>query len=123
MSNELEFSITEKEAEDIAVRLLSTRMMKEIEKIVAGRRKDIAEKLGVSPSYVSQLFSGDKVLNLYKVHKIQKAYHQQANITFRPVRTMHTAYSKYRIEYSTSEATTTEGNGQVVDCVKEEAFA
>lgn len=81
---EPEFSITEKEAEDIAVRLLSMRMMKAIKK-VAGR-DDIAEKLGVSPSYVAQLFRGDKILDLRKIHKIQRAYRMEADVTFRPIR-------------------------------------
>lgn len=100
MNNEPEFSLSEKSAERIAVKLLSTRMMRAIDKVVGGRRKDIAKRLGVSESHVSQLFSGDKILNLPKIHKIQKAYRVQADITFRPIRTMHIVPSEYNVEYT-----------------------
>lgn len=85
MSNQPEFSITDKEAEDIAVRLLSTRLMKEVEKIVVNR-EDIAVKLGVSSSYVAQLFNGDKILTMRDFHRIQKAYKIQIDITFKPIK-------------------------------------
>ncbi len=98
MSEQPEFLMTEKEAEDIAVRLLSTRMMRAIEKVVGGRRKEIAKNLGVSPSYVSQLFSGDKILNLPKLHKIQKAYQLQADVTFRAIQTMRSVSNQGNIE-------------------------
>lgn len=95
MSKEVDFSITEQDANDIAVSLLSMRIMKAIEGIVGVKKKDIAEKLGVSPSYVSQLFNGDKILNLQNIHQIQKSYKLEAGISFREIKNMYIEYTTY----------------------------
>lgn len=113
MSDELEFSLTEKEAEDIAVRILSTRMMRQIEE-VAGNQTTIAKKLGVSRGYVSQLFSGDKILNLAKIHRIQRAFKVRVSLAIRPAKTVYVEYSKYRTEYSGASVETTKFSGQFV---------
>lgn len=42
------------------------------------KKTDLASKLGVSPSYITQLYNGDKLLNFTMLAKIQKAF----NITF-----------------------------------------
>lgn len=36
-------------------------------------RKDLAKEIGVTASYLSQVFTGDKPLNFYTIAKIQKA--------------------------------------------------
>ena len=72
----------EKEELDHEAYMIMFRFLSEIEKYqVAGKdlkKKELASKLGVSPSYITQLFNGDKLLNLTMLAKIQKAF----NITF-----------------------------------------
>lgn len=66
----------EKEREDFEVTTLHLDFMEEIRKILISFSKnddkDLAEILGVSQPHVSQLYSGDKIINLKKLNKIQK---------------------------------------------------
>ena len=72
----------EKKELDHEAYMIMFRFLSEIEEYqVAGKnlkKKELASKLGVSPSYITQLFNGDKLLNLTMLAKIQKAF----NITF-----------------------------------------
>lgn len=55
--------------------LIMARFLSEIEHIRRERRlkkKEIAKMLDVSPSYLSQLYSGDKLLNLETLAKFQE---------------------------------------------------
>jgi len=38
------------------------------------QKKEIAEAINTSPSYVTQLFNGDKLINLMTLAKLQKAF-------------------------------------------------
>jgi len=65
------------EAEMIMFRFLS-----EIERINDDKpikKKELAKILGTSASYITQLYNGDKLINLPTLAKLQKAY----NITFK----------------------------------------
>jgi transcriptional regulator with XRE-family HTH domain len=42
------------------------------------KNKELASKLGVSPSYITQLFNGDKLLNFTMLAKLQRVF----NVTF-----------------------------------------
>jgi len=44
-------------------------------------RKDLAEKIATTPSYISQLFQGDKLINMTTLAKIQQAMDIQFDIT------------------------------------------
>jgi transcriptional regulator with XRE-family HTH domain len=58
-------------------RMIMFRFLSEIEKLCASRnmkKKDLAEAIGTSPSYVTQLFNGDKLLNLETIAKLQKVF-------------------------------------------------
>jgi transcriptional regulator with XRE-family HTH domain len=72
----------EKEELDHEARMLMFRFLSEIEKNNIGskilKNKDLAKKLGVSPSYITQLLRGDKLMNLTMLAKIQKVF----DITF-----------------------------------------
>ena len=63
-------------------RLLMYRFLSEVEKISEERgisRKELAQMIGTSPSFVTQLFQGTKTVNLTTLAKFQKAL----NFTFR----------------------------------------
>jgi transcriptional regulator with XRE-family HTH domain len=72
----------EKDELDYEAHMLMFRFLSEIQKINSDgktlKNKDLASKLGVSPSYITQLFNGTKMLNFTMLAKIQKAF----NITF-----------------------------------------
>jgi len=72
----------EKDELDHEAHMLMFRFLSEIEEYYVGgknlKRNELALKLGVSPSYITQLFKGDKLLNFTMLAKIQKAF----NITF-----------------------------------------
>lgn len=72
----------EKDELDYEAHMLMFRFLSELEKNNSGdnslKNKDLASKLGVSPSYITQLFNGDKLLNFTMLAKIQKVF----NITF-----------------------------------------
>lgn len=72
----------EKEELDFEAHMIMFRFLSEVEKISSDHRilknKDLAAKLSVSSSYITQLFNGNKLLNFTMLAKIQKAY----NITF-----------------------------------------
>jgi transcriptional regulator with XRE-family HTH domain len=62
--------------------MIMFRFLSELEKLNSeGRKqkkKELAEKLGVSPSYITQLFNGNKLINLTALAKIERSF----NITF-----------------------------------------
>ena len=63
-------------------RLLMYRFLSEVEKISEERgisRKELAQMIGTSPSFITQLFQGTKTVNLTTLAKFQKAL----NFTFR----------------------------------------
>ena len=91
MSEEV-YTITDKEAEKFAIALLSTRIMGMIAQIAGPKHKDIAAAMGVSSSYVSQLFNGDKLINLEKLHRIQRSKGVEISIAFRAIKDMHLEY-------------------------------
>ncbi len=72
----------EKDELDYEAHMLTLRFLSEVAKMNSEgkilKNKDLASKLGVSPSYITQLFNGDKLLNFTMLAKIQKAF----NITF-----------------------------------------
>ncbi|MDQ3111315.1 MAG: helix-turn-helix domain-containing protein [Bacteroidota bacterium] len=57
-------------------RMISARFLSEVEKLSNGKikKKDLAKAFGTSASYITQIFNGDKSLNLYTIAKIQKYF-------------------------------------------------
>ncbi len=64
--------------EDLAheTRMIMFRMLSEIERIMELRnvnKKELAQEIGTSPSYITQLFRGSKTINISTIAKIQDA--------------------------------------------------
>ena len=75
---------TEDEKLDLDAKMLMAAFLSEIERIQEistnlKNRKSLAEAIGTSPSYLTQVFCGDKNLNFLTLAKIQKVL----NIRFR----------------------------------------
>ncbi len=61
---------------DMETRLLMFRFLSEVEKITEERgitRKELAKMIGTSPSFITQLYRGTKIVNLATLAKLQKA--------------------------------------------------
>jgi len=74
--SEMYDSIDESDKLLIETRILMYRFLSEIEKISAERglnHKKLAKLIGTSPSYITQLFRGKKIINLNTLVKFQKA--------------------------------------------------
>jgi len=68
---------SKEELTEQAARLLSFSILNEIENIMIEKsisKKQLAEKVGTSASYITQLFRGDRLINLIILAKIQKAF-------------------------------------------------
>lgn len=64
------------EKEEHDARMLMFRFLSEVEKEMEAQgmtRKELARKIGTSPSYITQLFRGDKMLNFPTIARIQEA--------------------------------------------------
>ena len=75
-----EFNSKETEIEHEA-KMIMFRFLSELERLHENQplaKKTIAEAIGTSPSYITQIFQGDKLLNLMTLAKLQEAY----NFTF-----------------------------------------
>ena len=69
-------SFTEEEKLESSARLLMFRFLSIIEvrcEELGWNRKQLAEKVGTSASYITQLFRGDKLINMLTLAKFQKA--------------------------------------------------
>jgi len=65
-------------------RLIMAKFLSEVEKKYkekGWKRKDLAEKLGTSPSYMTQLFRGTKLINMEMIAKMQDVLNIEFNIT------------------------------------------
>ncbi len=85
VSSEFESLFThknEKEELEHDARMIMYRFLSEIENIENSgnpiKKNELAKKLKVSPSFITQLFNGDKLMNFTLLAKIQDAF----NITF-----------------------------------------
>lgn len=67
---------TEEEQREDAAQLLSFRFLSEVERIMDERdltRRKLAELVGTSSSYITQLFRGDRLLNIDMMARFEKA--------------------------------------------------
>ena len=63
---------------------LMANYLSEIERLqkkMGINRKDLAAKINTSPSYLTQVFRGDKPLNFYTIAKMQKALHVRFGVS------------------------------------------
>jgi plasmid maintenance system antidote protein VapI len=78
------FNLSENEKIEHDAQMLSFIVLSEFEKILVEKgwsRKDLADKIGTSPSYITQLFRGDRLLNFKMIAKMQKALNAEINIS------------------------------------------
>jgi transcriptional regulator with XRE-family HTH domain len=69
-------SFTAEEIIESEARLIMFRFLEIIERrseMLGWNRKQLAEKVGTSASYITQLFRGDKLINMITLAKFQKA--------------------------------------------------
>lgn len=79
----LAFKSIDEEIEHNA-RMIMYRFLSEVEILTDQRkmtRKELAEKIGTSASYITQLYRGNKILNLSTIAKFQKALGITFNIS------------------------------------------
>ena len=76
---ELFYFNSEKEEIEHEAKMMMFRFLSEVEKLNSTiKKKELVKALDTSASYITQLFNGDKLINLKTLAKIQKAY----NISF-----------------------------------------
>ena len=64
-------------------RMIMFRFLSEIEKLMQEKglnKKELGKKIGTSASYITQLFRGDKVINLHTLAKIEVEFERSFNI-------------------------------------------
>ena len=67
---------TEQERRDDAAQMLSFRYLSEVERLLHERgmtKRDLAVAVGTSPSYITQLFRGDRLLNFDMLARLEDA--------------------------------------------------
>lgn len=70
-------SLSEKDQLELDTKILLARFLSEIQKLMDAQgmsKKELAAQIGTSPSFVTQLFCGDKIINLQTLAKIQQVY-------------------------------------------------
>jgi transcriptional regulator with XRE-family HTH domain len=92
----------EHEAKMIMMRFLSELEKLNYEKPL--KKKDLAKAINTSPSYITQLYRGDKLINLITLAKIQDAF----NITFEIKAKLNSENSTKKIELDQSKFLTTD---------------
>lgn len=90
------FNSEEEELEHDA-QMLTFKFLEELEKCQVSdsklKKKDLAKALGKSPSFISQLYSGEKLMSFNLLAKIQKAF----NISFE-IKAKQNSIDYYRAE-------------------------
>lgn len=97
------FSFKNKEEElEHEAKMIMFRFLSELDKLFAEkpiRKKELAEAINTSASFVTQLYRGDKLVNLLILAKIQEAY----NLTFEIKAKFNSENYKEKIELSNSK--------------------
>lgn len=78
-------SLTEQEQIDNDAKLLMFRFLDIVERKcdrLGWTRKQLAEKVGTSASYITQLYRGDKLVNMHTLAKLQKALDLKFQVSY-----------------------------------------
>lgn len=107
LANLFEFE-NEKDELKHDAQVLMFRFLSEIERIYGGeiKQKELAKAINTSPSFINQLFSGDKLCNLITLAKFQKSF----DIIFDVVAVRANQNSVYGYDFSNTTAQVHEGN-------------
>jgi transcriptional regulator with XRE-family HTH domain len=68
---------TPEEELDHRAKIIMFRILSEVEELAVNRNmthKDLAMKIGTSASYITQLYRGNKLLNLFTIAKFEKVF-------------------------------------------------
>jgi hypothetical protein len=77
---------SEKEELRHDAKMLMFRFLSEIEKVSDNlRQSDLAQAIKTTPSFVNQLFNGDKLANLITMAKLQKSFNIEFDIKAKPI--------------------------------------
>lgn len=74
---------TPAQRESAAAKLLSFRFLSEVEALAEARgltRRALAQALGTSPSYITQLYRGDRLLNLTMAARLERVLEVQFHV-------------------------------------------
>lgn len=80
------FEMSQAEQDTHEAQMLSFRILSEVQKTLEARgmtRKQLASELGTSASYLTQLFRGDKLLNLPMIVKLERVLGLKSQVVFR----------------------------------------
>ena len=86
--DKLQNSLSEKDLQDIDAKILMFRFLSLLDakrEELGWSRKDLAVQIKTSPSFISQLFQGDKLINFTTLAKIQKVMGLEFEITLKTV--------------------------------------
>lgn len=76
------------ERDQLSDEMISLRFLEQISDIMSYEdisKKELAKRLKTSPSYVTQLFQGDKLINVRLLTKLKRALNISIDITCRPI--------------------------------------
>jgi transcriptional regulator with XRE-family HTH domain len=79
------FDLSHEEQDEHEAHMVSLRILSEVQKALDARkmtRKQLAETLGTSASYLTQLFRADKLLNLEMIVKLERVLGLKCQIRF-----------------------------------------
>lgn len=68
---------TDEQQRDDAAQLLSFRFLSEVERLMQEKgftKRKLAESVGTSPSYITQLFRGDRLLNIDMLARFEQVF-------------------------------------------------
>ena len=71
---------TEEQQREDAAQLLSFRFLSEVERLMQEKgftKRKLAELVGTSPSYITQLFRGDRLLNIDMLARFEQVFNVQ----------------------------------------------
>jgi transcriptional regulator with XRE-family HTH domain len=80
--------------------MIHLNLMQEVQKLMVQQKmnkKTLAEKLGTSQGYLSQLFSGDKLMNLKLLAKLQRIFHVRFEVI--PKKSVELHYPVDNVEF------------------------
>ncbi len=86
---------TEQERREHAAQMLSFRYLSEVERLMDERgmtKRDLAAAVGTSPSYITQLFRGDRLLNFDMLARLEESLSVKFTVEARQPAALHVEF-------------------------------
>lgn len=93
------FSLSSEDKIEERAQMISFLFLSEFEKVLVERgwtKKHLAKRIGTSPSFLTQLFRGDRLLSLKMIAKIEQALNVEIRISLNDI--LSSAESKKRVD-------------------------